>query len=162
MDLNGMLRGLDPEKRVEVLPFPRRVIDSDKERAARAKHRRNLLVHLSQHIAHLRFRQWERDFPEQEAQIMHKIRCVPLPWLRQPTSCRNDVGIDDLYAIDYCEHVLDELRREQPSLQSKYERVTRDGFRASHDLACDCPGCKRNRQAKRFKKNSRKCRRSHF
>jgi hypothetical protein len=145
LDLDGMLRDLGPEKIVDVLPFPRRVIDTRKEVAFRAKHRRNLLVHLSRHMAHLRYRQWEHDFPEQEALVMHKVRCAPLPWVQQPRSCRNDVGIEDLYGVDYCERVLAELRGEQHSLQSEYERTTRNEFRASHDLACGCPDCRRNK-----------------
>ena len=147
LDLAGMLRDVGPEKFVEVLPFPRRVIDAQKEAAFRAKHRRNLLVHLSRHLAQLRYRQWEHDFPEQEALVMHKIRCAPLPWIRQPRSCENNIAIDNMYGVEYCERVLEELRREQPCLQGEYERsrTTRDEFRASHDLACGCPNCRRNR-----------------
>ena len=138
-----MIDGLSEEPSVNVLPFPRRNFDPAKERAFRAKHRRKLLVHLSRHLAHLRYRQWEHNFPNEEALVMHKVRCAPLPWIKQHKSCRNDAMIDDLYGVEYCEHVLDELRSQQYSLQAKYERTTRNDFRASHDLACGCPDCRR-------------------
>lgn len=146
--IDEMIDNLSEERYVEVLPFPRRNYDALKEKAFRAKHRRNLLVHLSTHLANLRFRQWEYDFPEEEAEVMHKVRCAPLPWIKQHKSCENNALIEDLYGIDYCEHVLDELRAQQQVLQHKFERANRNDFRASHDLACGCPGCQRMKNSR--------------
>ena len=79
---------------------------------------------------------------------MHKVRCAPLPWMKQPRSCKNNILIDDLCGVEYCESVLDELRLEMTKLQERYLRATRKNFRSSHDLACGCPSCTRNKVGK--------------